>query len=84
MMVAHKTGTTGTRGGLNGSTNDVGVITLPNGKGQLALAVYFKASKEDLEAREMIIARIAKAAFDSWCNNAPQSPLRFPPCPCAR
>ena len=68
VMVAHKTGTTGTRGGLNGSTNDVGVITLPNGKGQLALAVYFKASKKDLEAREMIIARIAKAAFDSWCS----------------
>ncbi|MGD0362475.1 MAG: class A beta-lactamase [Bryobacteraceae bacterium] len=66
VMVAHKTGTTGTRGGLNGSTNDVGVITLPNGKGQLALAVYFKASKKDLEAREKTIARIARAAFDSW------------------
>jgi hypothetical protein len=50
---------------LNGSTNDVGVITLPKGAGQLALAVYVKGSSRDLAAREMVIARIAKAAFDS-------------------
>jgi len=62
--VAHKTGTTGTVGGLNGSTNDVGVITLPNGGGQLALAVYLKGSRQDLNARENLIARIAKAAVD--------------------
>jgi beta-lactamase class A len=63
-LVAHKTGTTGTQHGLNGSTNDVGVITLPNGAGQLALAVYVRGSARDLSAREMVIARIAKAAFD--------------------
>jgi beta-lactamase class A len=63
-VVAHKTGTTGTVGNLNGSTNDVGVIALP--KGQLALAVYVKGSTRDLAAREMTIARIAKAAFDAW------------------
>jgi beta-lactamase class A len=66
VVVAHKTGTTGTANGLNGSTNDVGVIALPNGAGQLALAVYVKGSARDLAAREMVIARIAKAAFDSW------------------
>jgi beta-lactamase class A len=65
-VVAHKTGTTGTAHGLNGSTNDVGMITLPKGVGQLALAVYVKGSTRDLAAREMVIARIAKAAFDSW------------------
>jgi beta-lactamase class A len=64
-MVAHKTGTTGTSHGLNGSTNDVGVVTLPKGAGLLALAVYLKGSMHDLPARETIIARIAKAAFDS-------------------
>jgi beta-lactamase class A len=64
-VVAHKTGTTGTERGLNGSTNDVGLITLPKGAGQLALAVYLKGSRRDLPAREMIIARIAKAAFDN-------------------
>ena len=66
VVVAHKTGTTGTANGLNGSTNDVGVIALPNGAGQLVLAVYVKGSARDLAAREMVIARIARAAFDSW------------------
>ena len=65
VVVAHKTGTTGTAGRLNGSTNDVGVIALPKGAGQLALAVYVKGSTRDLAAREAIIARIAKAAFES-------------------
>ena len=64
VVVAHKTGTTGTAGRLNGSTNDVGVIALPKGAGQLALAVYVKGSTRDLDARETIIARIAKTAFD--------------------
>jgi len=65
VVVAHKTGTTGTAGGLNGSTNDVGLIALPKA-GQLALAVYVKGSTGDLPARETIIARIAKAAFEAW------------------
>ena len=65
VVVAHKTGTTGTANGQNGSTNDVGVITLPQKAGQLALAVFVKGSTRDLPAREMVIARIAKAAFDS-------------------
>ena len=65
VVVAHKTGTTGTANGLNGSTNDVGAITLPKGTGQLALAVYLKGSTRDLPAREANIARIARAAFDS-------------------
>jgi hypothetical protein len=43
----------------------VGVIELPNGVGRLALAVYAKGSTRDLAAREMAIARFAKAAFDA-------------------
>jgi len=66
VVVAHKTGTTGTVGNLNGSTNDAGVIEFPKGAGQLALAVYLKGSTRDLPARETIIARMAKAAFDAW------------------
>lgn len=63
-VVAHKTGTGVTVGRLNATTNDVGVITLPSG-GQLALAVFLKASTRDLPARELAIAQIAKAAFDA-------------------
>jgi beta-lactamase class A len=51
---------------LNGSTNDVGAMALPQGAGQLALAVYVKGSARDLPAREMVIARVAKAAFDAF------------------
>ena len=65
-VVAHKTGTTGTVRGLNGSTNDVGVITLPKNAGQLAVAFYLKAGTGDLAGRERLIARLARAAFDSW------------------
>jgi beta-lactamase class A len=64
-VVAHKTGTTPTIGGINGSTNDVGVITLPDGAGQLAVAFYLKGSRRDLAARESAIAHLAKAAFDA-------------------
>jgi beta-lactamase class A len=63
-VVAHKTGTTATVKGLNGSTNDVGVITLPGG-GQLAVAFFVKGSRRELDVRESMIARMAKAAVDA-------------------
>lgn len=65
-VVAHKTGTTSTAAGLNGGTNDVGVIILPKGAGRLIVAIYIKGSTRDLGAREMVIAKIARAAFDSY------------------
>ncbi len=65
-VVAHKTGSAGTHKGLNGATNDVGVIFLPKGAGQLAVAVYIKGSTRDSNTRDRIIARIARAAFDAW------------------
>jgi len=71
-VVAHKTGTSGTVKGLNGATNDVGVIFLPNGAGQLAVAVYIKGSTRDGNARDRIIARIARAAFDAWTSAPPR------------
>ncbi len=65
-VVAHKTGTASTIQGLNGATNDVGVITLPDKKGPLAIAVYIKASTREEAARDRVIARIAQAAYDHW------------------
>ena len=65
-VVAHKTGAWGTVNGLNGATNDVGVIFLPNGAGQLAVAVYLKGSTRDEAARDHVIAQIARTAFDFW------------------
>jgi beta-lactamase class A len=63
VVVAHKTGTTGNAGKLNGSTNDVGLIRLPGGA-QLAVAFYVKGSTRDLAGRERVIAEMARAAYD--------------------
>ena len=64
-IVAHKTGRSATNSaGLTAATNDVGIITLPNGQ-HLALAIFTGNSTADLDARESVIARIAKAIWDS-------------------
>lgn len=65
-VVAHKTGTTATIDGLNGGTNDVGVISLPGNAGRLAIAVYISGSSREEATRDLIIARIARAAYDTW------------------
>jgi len=64
-IVAHKTGTSGTNEvGLTAATNDVGVITLPNGK-HVAIAVFITNSTADDATRDMVIAKIAKAVYDN-------------------
>ena len=64
-VVAHKTGTGGTRDGVTSATNDIGIITLPNGQ-HLAVAVFVSDSKANLPTRERVIAKIAKALWDEW------------------
>ena len=63
--VAHKTGTSGSRNGIQAATNDIGIITLPNGHHML-IAVFVGDSKADEKTRESVIARIAKAALDKF------------------
>jgi beta-lactamase class A len=64
--VAHKTGTSGTNAeGVTAATNDIGIITLPNGS-HLAIAVFVSDSPADEATREAVIAGIAKAALDTW------------------
>jgi beta-lactamase class A len=66
--VAHKTGTSGTnKDGITAATNDIGIITMPNGK-HLAIAVFVSDSPADIDTREAVIARIAKAVWDKWGN----------------
>lgn len=62
-IVAHKTGTSGTEKGVTAATNDIGIITLPNGK-HLAIAVFVADSPADQATREGVIAKIAKAVWD--------------------
>jgi beta-lactamase class A len=63
--VAHKTGTSGTRDGVTAATNDIGIVTLPDGR-HLAIAVFVRDSRADEATREGVIARIARAAWDEW------------------
>lgn len=63
-IVAHKTGTSPTNAaGLSPATNDVGIITLPNGK-HIAIAIFVCNSTADEVTREEVIAKIAKAVYD--------------------
>lgn len=63
-IVAHKTGTSPTnKAGLSPATNDIGIITLPNGK-HLALVVLVGNSTDNETTREAAIANIAKAVWD--------------------
>jgi beta-lactamase class A len=59
--VADKTGS-----GPGGSaTNDIGIITLPDGKGHVAMAVLVSGSKQPVEAQEKLIADLARAVYDA-------------------
>jgi len=63
-IVAHKTGSSGTNDeGITAAANDIGIITLPNGK-HLALSVFVTNSKENDESNEKIISDIAKVTWD--------------------
>lgn len=62
--VADKTGTDGTHAGLTRATNDIGIVTLPNGR-HLAIAVFVRDSKATAAQREGTIAKIARAAWDA-------------------
>jgi beta-lactamase class A len=62
-QVADKTGT-----GDN-TTNDVGLITLPEGKGHLAMAVLITGPKPSAEAQEKLIAELARTAYDSYVSS---------------
>jgi beta-lactamase class A len=59
-IVAHKTGTIG------GTANDVGVVTLPDNRGRIAIVVFTKKSEAPLERREAVIADIARSVRDFY------------------
>jgi beta-lactamase class A len=66
--VASKTGSVG------GSVNDVAWITLPEGRGPLALAIFTKKSTLlPFTTREPVVAQLARGVFDWYCGqkNAP-------------
>lgn len=65
--VAHKTGTSNTIEGLTRATNDVGIVTLPDGR-HMAVAVFVSDTTADADLREGVIAKVARAAWDCWAS----------------
>jgi beta-lactamase class A len=57
-VVAHKTGS------LAGTANDVGIMTLPDSAGHVAIAVLMKSSDRSGTDRARAIAEIARAVYD--------------------
>ena len=65
-IIAHKTGFSGkNKEGLTGGTNDIGIITLPNGK-QFAIAIFVSNSMETEITNDKIIAEIALVVWDYY------------------
>jgi beta-lactamase class A len=65
-IVAHKTGSSGkNESGLAAATNDVGIVTLPNGK-HFIIVVFVSDSKADDKTRDNIIAEITRAVWDKY------------------
>ena len=63
-VVAHKTGTSGMEGSLAAATNDIGLVTLPDGD-RLAIAIFLTDSKADDAARDQAIARAALVIYQA-------------------
>lgn len=65
IKVVHKTGSSRTYNGLTRATNDAGIITLPDGR-HLAITIFISDAYDSQEKREMVIAKVSRAAFDYW------------------
>jgi beta-lactamase class A len=63
--VSQKTGTF-TAGS---TTGNVGVVQLPDGKGDLVIALYIKRDNRHIAQREAVMANIARAAYDYFIYN---------------
>jgi beta-lactamase class A len=66
--VADKTGSSGTRHGVAAATNDIALITLPDGR-HLAVAIFVADSRASSATRDDVIARLACAAWDHWARS---------------
>lgn len=63
-LVAHKTGNSGVnKAGITAASNDIGIVTLPNGK-KMLISAFVSMSKENDKENDKIIAELAKAAFE--------------------
>lgn len=66
---AHKTGTGGTKDGVTGATNDIGIITTPDGR-HIAIAIYISDSTDDTPTRTKVMEDIARTVWERWAGSA--------------
>jgi beta-lactamase class A len=52
-------------GGMAGTRNDVGIVTLPNGAGHVLIAAFVKGSSKPFADREAAIAKTARAVCEA-------------------
>lgn len=67
--VARRPGTSGTTEGIVAAHNETAIITLPGRRGHLVVSVFLKGVAGDAAARDRILARIGRAAYD-WPLNS--------------
>lgn len=76
-VIADKTGTSGQGRKVTNATNDIGLITLPNGQ-KLAIAVLVADSAAPAAEREHVIAEIAQAVWTAATHESRVGEIRPP------
>lgn len=67
--VARRPGTSAATDGITAAHNEAAIVTLPDRRGHLVVAVFLKGVTGNAAARDEVIARIGRAAFD-WAVSA--------------
>lgn len=62
--IARRPGTSGSTDGIATAHNETGIITLPGGRGHVVVSAFIKGAGGDAAARDKVIARIGRAAYD--------------------
>lgn len=65
-VFAHRTGTTDTTNGVTACTNDVGILTLPDGAGHVAIAAFLRTARGTMDERERALSRIGRSVFERY------------------
>jgi beta-lactamase class A len=77
IIVGHKTGTGGRSDkDLTSAINDSGIIILPNGQA-VALTIFISDTPEDENKSQAVIAKISKAVYDYYMNDASSDSTRY-------
>ncbi|MFZ2960461.1 MAG: class A beta-lactamase [Candidatus Ozemobacteraceae bacterium] len=63
--LAHKTGTSGTWQGVTAATNDVGILTAPNGK-FISVVVFIADSRAEAKNMAKLMADIARVTIENY------------------